>query len=169
MGVLSTDDTIDFAGDLYDDYVTFNLAGSYQVSDNIAFGIGLSGLYNDGARTEITGSSFLLNALFPFAVSNMIDIVPTLGLVTAEVEFCLDNLCLTDDDNGVAYGIGLRAWAIPDLLEISGGIQDTTIDEEDSVVSLGAAMWWLETHSVRILYSNGNDSNTVELGYRYTW
>lgn len=169
LGVMRLDESLYFDGEIYKEFGTFALSGSFQLNENLALGIGVGVLANEGPDTEISANAVTLSLAFPFAVSRTLDLVPTIGLVSTEQEMCTHSFCYKDDDSGIGYGVGLRLWALPETLEIMAGISDSTLEGSQALVSVGAALWWQNHHSVRLNYSADKDASEVALGYRFSW
>lgn len=169
IGKMRLDEDFVFAGEVYEEFGTFSLSGAYQFNSNFALGLGTSAFANEGPATEIVGVAVALTAMFPFAVGDQLDIVPSVGLQSSELERCRHNWCYSDSDSGLSYGLGLRAWIVPNELEITAGITDSTLEDSEPLVSVGGALWWLNQHSFRLNYSSDKDTSQVSLGYRYSF
>ena len=169
FGKVSLDEELVFFDEVYEEFGYFGISGAVQVADNVSVGLALSAMANEGRNTELSQSMSLLFVDFPFAVSPVLDIVPSVGLLNVEVEACLDRLCVKDDDSGMAYGVALRAWAAPDVFEINAGFSDTTLDDSESAVSLGGALWFLDHHRVGLVLSRSSEQSGFTLGYSFNW
>lgn len=168
-GLRSLDDDLVFQGEVYEEFDVGSLTGSYQVNDHFALLASGSVSFNDGPDTEITTTRVVVGGSLPVPVGYYADLVPQFGFVSEETESCLGNDCATEDDDGISYGLNVRAWAVPDRLELLLGWSDSTLDDSDFAVSVGAALRWGELHGVRLTSSTDADGNTTTIGYRYTW
>jgi len=169
IGKLTPKDNIVFLGEVYEEFAAVDLYGGYQFHDNVAVRFSSEGFGNSGPNTEISVSYGQLGFVFPYAVSEWLDVVPSLGLLRANVELCAGGLCVKDDDSGMAYGLALRAWAMPDVLELGASWEDSTLDDSEARFTLNGAFWFAEKHSVRLDLARSSEDQRVLLGYRYTW
>lgn len=183
LGVMRLDENLRVEDEVYKEFGTFALSGSSQINKNFALNLGVSLLANEGPHTEVNRSALTLGMAFPVAASELLDIVPTFGLLSVETEFCSYSACYKEDESGIAYGLGLRLWAIPDAVEVMAGIVDSTLDDSVAVVSLGAALWWQQRHSLRVNYSARKENHNrrggidkmspgaseLTIGYRLSW
>lgn len=168
LGLVDLEEDLQFATEVYEDFGLFSVQAGYQVNDNVALRVQAGVLGNEGDRTEITETSASFSLLFPVKVSDLLTLAPRVGQMTRELEGCLDDTCITEDDTSTIYGVELRAWALPRQLELSAGILDSTAAETDSLVSMGAA-WWIENHSIRLDVAEDESATNFTLGYRYSW
>lgn len=183
LGMVRLNESLAHAGEIYEEFGSFSFSGSLQMSNNLVLGLGLGVLANAGPDTEISSSTVIVRAAFPFAVSEYLDIVPTIGLLSFENEFCQYSWCYKDHESAAGYGIGLRLWALPSAVEIVAGISDSTLQHSQTVLSAGAGLWWMEHHSLRLNYSVRKESSRlgseayrmdqggseIALGYRFSW
>jgi hypothetical protein len=169
VGKVTLDEQLDFLGETYEEFGTFAVNASYQVHDNAAVIFGSAAMSNSGPQTEITASTAVLGFAFPFKAGSALDIVPTLGLLSYRDEFCVSNVCVKDDESGMAYGVSVRAWAIRDSLEINGSWADSTLEDSLAHYGIGGAFWWATHHSVRLNLGRNKESRSVSLGYWFTW
>jgi outer membrane autotransporter protein len=58
---------------------------------------------------------------------------------------------------------------VPGQFEVNGGFSDTNEEDSEGVLSLGAAAWFNEHHSIGFNYDTSEDVSAFDLGYRYTW
>ena len=110
-----------------------------------------------------------VNAYFPLPAGERIDIIPRIGYISTEAEACADGFCSTVDDTGIGYGLFARGWVVPGQFEVNGGFSDTNEEDSEGVLSLGAAAWFNEHHSIGFNYDTSEDVSAFDLGYRYTW
>lgn len=169
LGKLTPDEDIVFLGEVYEEFGTFSLTSGYQFNPNMALFISSSAAANEGPTTELSTSSFSLGLMFPVAVGEYLDIVPGVGFVNAEVEGCSGGLCASDDESGAAFGLSLRGWAVAEVLEVSAQIQGSTLDDSETFVGLGGALWWAKRHSARLDFGSQKSQRQFSIGYRYTW
>lgn len=168
-GLLSLSDDLVFQGETYEEFDVGSLTGSYQVNDHFALLASGSVIFNDGPDTEITTTRVFVGGALPVPVGYYADLVPHLGFVSEETESCLGSGCAAEDDDGISYGLNVRAWAVPDRLEVSLGWSDSTLDDSELAVNIGAALLWGDLHGVRLTSSRDADGSTMTIGYRYTW
>lgn len=169
LGKATPEEDIIFFGERYEDFGAASLSGYYQVGDNLALGVGLSAIANDGPRTEISTTSLTITAQVPIPVGEQVDIVPQVGFGRFETEFCVDGFCQAEDDSAAVYSLGIRAWAIPDVLEFNAGYFDSTLDDSESSVALGVALWAAEHHRFGLTYEDADSLTLVTVGYSYNW
>lgn len=183
LGVLRLDESLQVEDEIYEELGTFALSGSAQINSNFALSLGVSVLSNEGPHTEVSGSAVTLGMAFPFAASEFLDVVPALGLLSVESKFCGYSVCHQEDESGIAYGVGLRLWAMPDTIEVMAGIIDSTLADSTATVSIGAALWWQRQHSLRLNYGARRESDRLRhdihyvnpgvsefaIGYRFSW
>lgn len=169
LGKATLDEDLDFFGERYEDFGVGVLTGSYQVDDNLAIGVGITALTNDGPRTEITNSSLTIALQVPVPIGERVDIVPQFGFGRFETELCYDNICATDDDSAALFGLAIRAWAVPDVLELSAGVFDSTLEESEASVALGLGLWAAEHHRFGLNYEDSDSLSVVTVGYSYNW
>lgn len=169
FGVLRLDEDLVVDGEVYEEFGVGAFSGAYQFDGGLVLGGSNTVATNNGPDTEVTISQFIIGGAIPVAISEQVDVVPEIGFIAAETEICRNDLCEKDDDNGVAYGVGLRAWAEPNKVEVSLGWHDSTLDDSESAISLGGAIWWLDAHSARLGISVQDTQTTTTVGYRYTW
>lgn len=169
LGKLTPDEDIIFLGEVYEEFGTFSLDSGYQFNPNLALFISSAAAANEGPTTELSTSSFSLGLMFPIAVSERLDIVPGVGFVNSEVEGCLSGLCRAEDESGAAFGLLLRGWAVDDSLEINAQVQGSTLDDSETFVGLGGALWWAKRHSARLDFGSQKSQRQFSIGYRYTW
>lgn len=169
LGRVTPDQEIVFLNEVYEDFGAAGINGSIQLADNFAIGGGIGVFANEGDRTEITNSSVNLNIYVPVPLGDRVDLIPRIGYVSTEVEACADGFCATEDDSAMSYGLFTRIWAVPGVLEISGGFSDTNADNSESTTSLAAALWFREHHSVGLNYDTSDSFDAVSVGYRYTF
>lgn len=168
LGLVLLEEDLVFANEVYEDFGLFLARGGYQLSDNVAFEVNAGIFGNQGDRTELTETSASFSVLFPVQVTEQLAVAPKVGQRTFELEGCLDNDCVTEDDTSAIYGADLRAWAVPGQLEIIAGVLDSTATGSDTLVTLGAALW-LDHHSLRLEVSEDEFATRVAVGYRYSW
>ncbi len=191
LGVTTLDDDLIFNGEIYEEFGAANINGAFQFNENFAVRLSSSAISNDGPRTQITQTATNASVIFPFAVGSKLDIIPSLGYVFTESEFCDerwdydgwyyddddddffdfydDDECSSDDDSGVLFGISSRIWAIPGRLEFNAGVSDSNIEGSESTISLGGAVWLADHHSIRVNYGTNDTSSTVAVGYAFAW
>lgn len=169
LGRATPDEDIVFLNERYEDFGAASLFGSFQAADNIAFGISLSAIANEGDRTELSQTAASVQMLVPLGIGNQVDIVPRFGFGRFEAEACVDGLCATEDDSAAVYGVSFRAWVVPSLLELTAGFNDTTLDDSESALSLGAALWARDHHRFGLDYEGSDSITVVTLGYSYNW
>lgn len=169
LGVLRPDDDLVIAGEVYEELGLTSFSGAYQFDEGLVLGGSSAVVSNNGPDTEVTISQVILGGSIPMAVNERVDVVPEIGFISAETEVCINELCTSDDDSGLAYGVGVRAWADPDKIEVFLGWNDSTLDESESSVSLGGAVWWQDVHSARLRIAVQDTQTTTAVGYRYTW
>lgn len=169
IGKATPDEEIVFGNEVYEDFGLFSFAGSYQVANNMAIGAGIGAIANEGARTELSTSSYSILATFPVPLGARVDLVPAIGLTGYEDEACVDGSCVQFDDNGIAYGMGLRAWAVPGKLELNLAYEDTNMEDIESTVTAGIAGWLAQHHRIGLNYTSSEFVSSVALGYNYTW
>lgn len=169
LGQAMPEEDIVFFGDRYEEFGVASLAGSVQVNSNVALGVGLSAVANEESRTEINNASLVITAQFPIPVGEQVDIVPQVGFGRFETELCLDGFCQSDDDSAAVYSLGLRAWAVPDVLELNAGYFDSNQDNAESSIALGAALWAAEHHRFGLTYEDADSLTAVTVGYSYNW
>ncbi|MCG7198745.1 porin family protein [Marinobacter pelagius] len=168
LGRVTPDQEIVVLDEVYDDFGAAGINGSLQLADHLAIGAALDVIANEGNRTEITGTSVGLSVLVPVPIGDRVDIFPSIGFVRSEVEACVDNFCVTEDDSALSYGLFTRIWVVPGALEISGGFSDTDEDNSDSTTSIGAALWFREHHSIELDFDRSDSFDAVTVGYRYS-
>lgn len=169
LGKATPDEEIIFFGERYEDFGAASIGGSVQLADNFAIGGSASSISNEGPRTEISTSAVSLNFFVPIPMGDRVDLVPRIGYISTEVERCLDNVCAEEDDSALAYGIGMRLWAIPDGLELNAAFSDTNADNSKSVLSLGLAGWVNKHHRFGLDFETSDSINAVLVGYSYNW
>lgn len=166
--IVSGDASGDVSGDAYDAFYLFFLSGAGQLDNGIVIGGDalLSG--NKGADTWVATWEYTLTGSYPVNMTKKIDIIPQLGFASTRMVVCIDGKCDIDNDIGLTYGIGLRAWVVPEKLEISADWNDSTSDLSDSAFRLGGALWWRKNHSVRLTAMLTDDQGAAGISYRYT-
>lgn len=169
IGKVTLEDEIVFLGEVYEEFSSFGLTGTFQAADNFAIGLSGSSFSNDGPRTEITNTTVSVNAYFPLPVGDRIDIIPQIAYISSEAEACADGFCSKADDSGIGYGLSGRAWVVPGQFEINGGFSDSNAEDSESVLSLGAAAWFNDHHSVGFNFDTSENFNAFDIGYTYTW
>lgn len=169
IGKATPDQDIVFYGERYEEFGAASLSGSYQLDNNLAVEIGAAAIANNGPRTEITNSSLAVNLLVPIPVGSRLDIVPHFGFGKFKSEFCIDNDCRSQDDSAALYGIGLRAWVLPNAFELNGGVSDSTLEDSETSVAIGAALWASKNHRFALDYEGSSSISVVTIGYSYNW
>lgn len=169
LGKVTPEEEIVFLGEVYEEFGAAGINGTFQVADNFVIGAGSSAFSNEGNRTEITSSSVSLDLYVPVPIGDRVDLIPRVGYVSSEIEFCADGLCATEDDTAMSYGLATRIWAVPGSLEISASFSDSNADDSESVTSIGAALWAAEHHRFSLSYGASDSFDTVLLGYSYNW
>eukprot|EP00003_Mantamonas_plastica_P028282 TRINITY_DN6351_c0_g2_i1.p5 TRINITY_DN6351_c0_g2~~TRINITY_DN6351_c0_g2_i1.p5 ORF type:complete len:213 (+),score=30.29 TRINITY_DN6351_c0_g2_i1:2342-2980(+) len=168
LGRITPDEEINFLDEVYEDFGTAGLNGAVQLADNFAIGAGFGVFANEGNRTELTNSSLSLNLFFPIPIVERVDVIPQVGLVYNEAEACFDNICATEDDSALAYGVGARIWVVPGSFEFNAAFSDSDEDNSESTVSLGGALWFREHHSIELNVDRSDSFDAVTVGYRYS-
>lgn len=168
LGRVTPDEEIVFLNEVYEDFGAAGINGAVQLADNLAIGASAGIFTNEGNRTEITNSSISLNLFVPIPIGDRVDLIPRVGYVGNEVEACADNICATEDDSALSYGLFTRIWVVPGTLEISGGFSDSDEENSDSTTSIGAALWFREHHSIELNVDQNDSFDAVTVGYRYT-
>lgn len=152
--------------------------GSWQFHDH--FFVGLSTTTQSGESADVVveltvGQGLMyLGGVYP--INNQLDLVATAGVGNADVEICLHNVCFEDDVDITAVSVGAR-FKLTEVVELNASYNKINYDEadtdSDSSVSLGGAWWHSSTGSIYLNYSVGEDigedANTVNLGYRYSF
>lgn len=169
LGKVTLEEDLIFFGEVYEEFGAAAISGSVQLADNFAIGAGSSAFSNEGNRTEISSSSVNVSLFFPVPLGERVDLVPQVGYVGSEIEFCVDGLCRSDDDSAMSYGLATRIWAVPGTLELNLGVLDTNADDSEATTALGAAIWANENHRFAVDYATTDSVDTVLLGYRYNW
>lgn len=169
VGKATPDQDIVFYGERYEEFGAASLSGAYQLDNNLAVSVGASAIANSGSRTEITNSSVAVKLLVPIPVGSRLDIVPNFGFGKFKSEFCIDNNCMSQDDSAALYGIGLRAWVLPNAFELNGGVSDSTLENSETTVAIGAALWANENHRFALDYEGSSSLSVVTIGYSYNW
>ncbi|TVP56490.1 MAG: hypothetical protein EA349_07885 [Halomonadaceae bacterium] len=169
LGQTRLDDSFFVAGEEYKDFGFASIRGAFQAADNLYIGASVSAEANDGRDTEVTVTGSELFVGFPIAVAEHVDLVPEVGFARAEIEVCLNNVCIKESDSGMTYGGSLRMWAVPDTFEVGFSFFDSTLDDSESVVGLGAALWAAERHRFGLSYSQSSSASLTALSYAYHW
>ncbi len=154
--------------DVYDAFYRFLLSGAGQLDNGIVIGGDALLFGNKGADTWVATWEYTLTGSYPVNMTQRIDIIPQLGFVSTRMFVCIDGNCDIDNDIGLTYGIGLRAWAVPGWLEISADWKDSSSDLSDSVFRFGGALWWRKNHSVRLNAEMADKQGSAGISYRYT-
>lgn len=169
LGRASLDEKVILVDEVYEDFGVFSIGGGYQAADNFALSIAASGIANEGDNTEWTNTSISLSGAFPIPVGEQVDIVPQVGYVSVEAEMCAYGFCVKEDESGLLYGLGVRAWAIPGQFEVNASYSNSTIEDSERAIGIGAALWFQDHHSVRLNYADEGDISAFTIGYRYSW
>lgn len=169
LGKATPDEDIIFLNERYEDFGAASLFGSFQAASNLAFLVSASGIANDGPQTELSQTNLTFQLLAPLPVGDQVDIIPRFGFGTFEAEACFNGLCESEDDSAAVYGVSLRAWAAPGLLEFSAGIEDSTLEDSDAALAIGAALWAADHHRFALDYEGSDSFTVVTIGYSYNW
>ncbi|OEY65047.1 outer membrane beta-barrel protein [Marinobacter sp. X15-166B] len=169
IGKAKLDDPLIFAGEKYEEFGALSISGGVQVLDNLVLVAGVSGIANDGPRTEISQTAVSFGVAVPIPLGDRVDLVPALGFARGELENCIDGVCVTEDDSFATYGVGVRAWIVPRAFEVSAGVTDSNESDSDAVVALGAHGWINDHHRLSLEYQDTEELSSVTVGYRYVW
>ncbi len=162
------DDFSDF--DVRDDTLgAIELSGSYQINQNLFIGGEFNQIHKSERRYEGTFSSGSVFLGLPLDASENVDLIPTLGLGRFEAEACVDRQCLSEDDTAAVFGANLRIFAIPDILELSLGVRDNTLEDSEPYFLVGIAGWLVNHHRVSFDYVDAEGVRAFGLGYMYHW
>ncbi len=163
------DEKLEVDEERFEELGELRLDGSAQVGDNFALGLERSFATNSRRDERIIESRWGFNAAFPFAVSDALDLVPRFGYEFVQQERCVDRVCEKSSDSAMIYGLDLRTWVVPERFEAFAGWQDSTVEDSETVASVGAALWWLEGNRLSVEVAEDGIDRTFRLGYRYTW
>ena len=169
LGRLSLDDRIVIVDEEYSELGAGSISAAYQFRGGVFIGGRVGAATNSGSNSELTFRTADLEVGLPIPLGGRADLIPLAGFTATEVEVCYNESCIEDDDSGLLYGVGLRAWVARDLLEINAQFHDTTIDDSESVLSAGGALWWAHRHSLRLNGAFADSTTLLTLGYRYTF
>src|SRR5690606_1248140 len=135
LGKATLDDEVVVVDEVYEDFGFFGFGGGYQFAENFALSLSAAGFANEGDDTEWTTSTVSILANFPIPVAPQVDIIPTVGYVSGESEICLGNTCIKEDDSGLGYGIGIRAWAVPGQFEVNAAYANSAMEDSERTIS----------------------------------
>ncbi|MDI9244667.1 hypothetical protein [Marinobacter sp. CHS3-4] len=169
LGKVTPEQELVFLGEVYEEFGAAAITGTVQLANNFAIGGSSAAYANSGNRTEITNSSLSLNLFFPIPIADRVDLVPRVGFVRVETEFCADGICASEDDSVVAYGLASRIWVAPDKLEVNVGFSDVNEEDSESTIALGGAIWATENHRFALDYETSDSVDAVFVGYSYNW
>lgn len=153
----------------YEELGAASIYGSYQFAENVVGRLSSGALANSGHGTEFTQADVALSLHFPVSLSNAVDLVPHIGLVSSELEVCNRRRCWIDDESAMSYGAYMRVWAAPETLEFSVGVSDTTFDDSETLATLEGRVWLNRNNSLGLTFSGASSISIFTAGYRYSW
>lgn len=169
FGQATPDEDLILAGETYDSFGFFSVGGGYQFTDNVALSLSSSAYAAKEGDTDFTYTFVELYLHFPIAVSKDIDITPFVGLRRDEAEACVGAICFTDDESGGGYGLAVRAWVVPDKLELNASYTDSNQDGFDSEIEIGMSAYINKNNSIQVNYMTEDSISRFAVGYRYYW
>ena len=149
--------------------VVASIGGSIQFEGGPFFAASSGAMVSEGSSSEIEERQLNLGFGFPFPLNESFDLVPQLGFLYVDAEACVDNICATDDDSAISFGLQGRAWAVPEQLELGFGLSDTTLDDSDVVFGLSMGVWIEENNRLGLNLSTSDFADTFTIGYSYNW
>ncbi|NJN50419.1 MAG: outer membrane beta-barrel protein [Gammaproteobacteria bacterium] len=148
--------------DLNADGDAFNIGGSIAATDMIHLFAG----YQDGevevGSFDIDVSTMQLGAGLNVELSPTTDLVATAAWVRADLDA---NAFGSDDEDGYALGVGVRAMITPQF-ELNGGVSYVDISDDDTSLNIGAVYSFNETFALTGGASFGDNVTSYGIGVR---
>ncbi|RFA25560.1 hypothetical protein CAI21_18710 [Alkalilimnicola ehrlichii] len=169
VGALTLDEAIRINDRQYKTLSAFSISRAHQFDGGLVLHGGIAGAHAEKGKTELGYGQLVIGVAFPITVTDRIDIIPTSGFLAVNAEACVDNVCLKSDDDGILYGLAVRAWLSPESVEIMTALANSTISGSATEATLEGAFWWGNHHSARLTLSSADSDRSVLVGYRYSW
>lgn len=168
-GRVTLDDAVELDSREFSDLGALRLSAAHHFGENFAVGGDWRIATRERGPEEITRVRSSLEAIFPVALTDRLDLVPRTGFTRVRLEDCVDDSCKRDTASGLHAGLGLRVWAVEDSLEVFTNWRGNRMDEDESSLSLGAGFWWLDHHRLSLDVEGTDSQRAVLLGYRFSW
>jgi opacity protein-like surface antigen len=142
----------------------FAVIGSYQHSD-----LDILNFFGQPSGFSQTDNSFAVGAAYHYALTDKMDLVPTLRYVSDHVS--VDKTTFSETDTGYALGLGLRAM-VTDRLELNGGVNHTHVNGGSANdLSVGAVFSFTQHWGMGADYAHasggGFDTNSYDIFVRF--
>ena len=168
-GHVALDEDVRVESREFSDLGTLRLSAAHHFGENFALGGDWRVASRERGSEELSRARSSLQAFFPLALSDRLDLVPSAGFSRVRLEQCTDDTCQRETGSGLHAGLGLRVWALEDSLEVFTGWQGNRMDEDESSLSLGAGFWWLDHHRLSLELEGTDSQRTSFIAYRFTW
>lgn len=149
------DDGLDIDGD------GFGLNGSIEIAESFFLTASYATQEFD-AGIDLDQKSIGLGGYMP--LSDTVDLVGSISYVDAEI----DSRFGSADDNGLGFGVGLRAQVAPNI-ELEGGVNYVDLDDsgDDTSLALGGRYYFTEEFALGAGVSFGDDVTSWSIGARF--
>lgn len=168
LGKTCLDEKITVSEDGYDGLFLFAISGASRFDNGIVIGVDALIAGNKGDDTWVARYEYVLTGSYPIRMTNRVDLIPKLGLVTTRMLVSAEESTTLDSETRLSYGIGLRAWAIPENLEISCNWNDSSNDLSKPAFRLTGSIWWRENHSIGLATTIESEQASAGVFYRYS-
>jgi hypothetical protein len=156
---------VDDFDETLDGYV---LGGSFEVAENFFLFASYTDQSTDYFGADIDFSSFTLGGGYAFPLSETMDLVGSIGYVSADADASYEGQSAGADDNGYSLGVGLRMMPL-EQLELHGNVTYVDLSDAGDETSLGIGGLWYFVPQFAVGLDAGfaDDSNSYGIGVRW--
>ncbi len=145
-----------------EDAELFNAAGSLAVTDRVHLIAGYSNGSIDASNVNVDLESATIGAGLNFPLNPTVDLVADLAYAWAKVDA---NNFGSEDDDGYAVNVGLRAMLTPQF-ELNGGGTYVDISDDNTALYVGAAFNFTHMFALTGNVSVGDNATAYSVGVR---
>lgn len=145
-----------------EDADVFNAAGSFAVTDRVHLIAGYSNGSVDGSGFNVDLESATIGAGLNFPLNSTVDLVADAAYAWAKVD---TNNFGSEDDDGYALNVGLRAMLTP-RFELNGGGTYVDISDDDTALYVGAVFNFTDMFALSGNISVGDNATAYGVGLR---
>jgi hypothetical protein len=144
------------------------LGGSFEVADNFFIFASYSDQSTDYFGADVDFSAFTIGGGYAYPLSDTMDLVGSIGYVSADADVSYQGASGSADDDGYELGIGLRAMPM-EQLELHGNITYVDMSDAGSNTGFGIGGLWyfVPQFAVGLEAGYSDDSNTYGIGVRW--
>jgi hypothetical protein len=146
----------------------FALGGSFEVAENFFIYASYSDQSTDLFGVDIDATDYSIGGGYAFPLSETMDLVGSIGYVSAEIEGSFEGESASFDDDGYQLAVGLRAMPMEQLeLHGSVGYVDLSDSGDNTSFGVGALWYFVPQFAVGLDAGFSDDSNSYGIGVRW--